>query len=376
MRIGSRGSRLALTQAEHVSKLLGSCEIVTITTSGDAAQGRSGDNVSPSDKSKWVDNIERALLSGEIDLAVHSAKDLPIEMAEGLQLLGCPERAPAEDVVCGAPGLGVGGAPGLGVSATPALDVSASPGLERLPAGSIVGTSSLRRRAQLLAAFPELQVVPVGGNVDTRLAKLKASATTSPSATARATAGATAGVTAGSLSAIVLARAGLRRLGLEAEISTSLDVESFVPSPGQGALALQGRIGDNSVREAVEAIVDPTALACLKAERSVARALGASCNTPLGVHASPLSASATASANGGQPTGGHASNGHPSGSRPSGDRAILLRAWLGLPDGSTWLRDEIEGDASQPEELGTRLASRLKSAGAGDLLAKAEAMAA
>lgn len=296
MRIGTRSSALALTQARAVSELLGDCEIVQITTSGDRGV-RDGQ-----DKSRWVDAIEDALLAGQIDLAVHSAKDLPVQLADGLELLGTPARETPEDALCGASDL------------------------NRLTHGARVGSSSLRRRAQLLAARSDLEVTAISGNVDTRLTKLA-------EGTQR-------------LDAIVLARAGLRRLGRESEIGAVLDLERFLPSPGQGALALQGRTGDERTGEAARAISDPDAFACLRAERSLGRGLDANCHTPLGALAQPC----------------------------DGER-LLLRAWVGLPDGSEWIADQLYGDRSEPEELGLRLSTRMRSVGAAELLARAQEMA-
>jgi hydroxymethylbilane synthase len=295
MRIGTRASALALAQAEHVSALLGGCELVEITTSGDRG-------ASEQDKSRWVVELEDALAAGEIDLAVHSAKDVPGELADGLALLGAPARAPAEDVLCGAASL------------------------DELPAGARVGTSSIRRLAQLRSVRADLDVVPLRGNVDTRLRKL---------AEPRE-----------ELAAIVLARAGLQRLGRAAEAGGVLDLERFVPAPGQGALALEGRAGDERTCEAVAAITDERALACLLAERALARELGASCHTPLAAHALP--------AEGG---------------------AMLLRGWVGLPDGSAWLADELLGGGAEPAALGAEVAARMGAAGARELLERAQGMA-
>lgn len=290
MRIGTRRSALALAQAGLVAEAIGGCELVEIATSGDR-------DAAVADKSRWVAEIERALLEGEVDLAVHSAKDVPGEIAQGLALLGAPPRAAAEDVLCGAPSL------------------------DELPEGARVGTSSVRRRAQLLAAREDLDVATIRGNVDTRLRRLHEHHD--------------------GVDAIVLARAGLERLDREDEVGAVLDAQTFVPAPGQGALALQGRTGDTRVREAVAAICDERALACLLAERALARALGASCNTPLGAHAVALD---------------------------GGD--LSLRAWVGLPDGSAWASDERSG--SEPEELGAEVAERLLAVGARELLAAAE----
>jgi hydroxymethylbilane synthase len=297
MRIGTRGSMLALAQATHVAELFDGAELVTITTSGDT-------DASPpardQNKSRWVDTIEAALLAGEIDLAVHSAKDVPGELADGLSLLGTPARVSAEDVLCGASGL------------------------DALAKGARVGTSSLRRAAQLRAVREDLQVVAIGGNVDTRLRRLDEDG----------------------LDAVVLARAGLLRLGREADIGAALDPANFVPAPGQGALALEGRAGDGAVEEAVRAITVADAFASLRAERALASALGASCHTPLGAHAVP-----------------------------AGCGCLNLRAWVGLPDGSAWVSDELLGGFYDPDALGQRVAERMLTAGAGELLHQAEEMA-
>ncbi len=293
MRLGTRGSALALAQAGLVADQLEGAELITVSTSGDRGEG-------VQDKSRWVDAIEDALLAGEIDLAVHSAKDLPMQLAEGLELLGGPARSAPEDVLCGAAGL------------------------DRLPLGSTIGTSSLRRTAQLRSVREDLEVVALSGNVDTRLRKLADDR----------------------VDAIVLARAGLLRLGRDAETDAPLDPAVFVPAPGQGMLALEARSGEQRVRAAVAAVVDRESCACLLAERALARELGASCNTPLGAHA-----------------------------RRDGSDGLLLAAWVGLPDGSAWVRDELTGALEQPQSVGRRVAERMRAAGAGELLARAEEIA-
>jgi hydroxymethylbilane synthase len=293
MRIGTRRSMLALAQAGLVAERLGDCEIIPILTSGDRGE-------QPGDKSRWVRELEEALLREEIDLAVHSAKDVPGELADGLELLGAPARAAAEDVICGVRGLG------------------------ELPPGARVGTSSIRRIAQLRARRADLEPLPIRGNVDTRLRKL-----------AEGEEG---------LAAIVLARAGLQRLGRESEIGGALDPGDFVPAPGQGILALEGRADDARAREAVRAITDSEAFACLRAERGLARELQASCHTPLGTNAQPEGA------------------------------GLRLRAWVGLPDGSAWIGDELLGEVGEPERLGSEVAERMRLAGAEALLRAAERM--
>jgi hydroxymethylbilane synthase len=315
MRIGTRGSALALAQAQLVAGLLaqarpdaGETEIVVVNVSGDRPPShpeghkRGAGDAGAGDKSRWVAELEQALLAGDVDLAVHSAKDVPGEPVEGLELLGAPARERAEDAL-------------IGVRS-----------LEELPEGAHVGTSSVRRAAQLRAARADLRIVGMRGNVDTRLRKF--------------------GEQPPALDAIVLAAAGLRRLGREREIGAPLDIARFVPAPGQGLLALQARDGDEHVRAAVEAILDKDATACLAAERALARELGASCNTPLGAHAVR-----------------------------SDCGCLVLRAWVGLPDGSAWVGDELMGGFYDPEELGVRVAQRLAASGAGELLAQVEELA-
>ncbi len=301
LRIGTRASALALAQTGLVADRLADGgnerpEIVTLTTSGDRGEANAG----PGDKSRWVDTIEDALLAHEIDLAVHSAKDLPGELAGGLTLLGAPARAGVEDVLCGAPDL------------------------DTLAPGTRVGTSSIRRAAQLRGARADLDVVRIAGNVDTRLRLLAE----------------------GEFDAIVLARAGLQRLGREQEIGATLDPARFVPAPGQGALALEARTEDARVAGAVAAILDADTSSCLQAERALARALEASCHTPLGAHA-----------------------------QAAGCGCFGLRAWVGLPDGSAWVADELLGGFYDPTELGERMAQRMSAAGARELLAHAQEMA-
>lgn len=317
MRIGTRGSALALAQTRLVTRMIpeanlgeGGLELMVIETSGD----RLKDATRPGgDKSRWVAELEYALLGGEIDLAVHSAKDVPGEIVDGLELLGVVERAAAEDALIGAPSL------------------------EELPVGGSVGTSSVRRRAQLLAIRPDLEVVSLRGNVDTRMRKLAHEVTSAGETTAGEDG-------RGGFDAIVLASAGLHRLGRERDIGCTLDAARFVPAPGQGALALQARAGDARARAAVEGILDRDATACLTAERTLAQALDASCNTPLGAHATT--------------TG----------------RDLVLRAWVGLPDGSEWVVDELLGDFHEPVELGHKMAERMEAVGARDMLRRAEEM--
>ena len=297
IRLGTRASALALAQARWVAdRLPGEAELVPITTSGDrASPPGEGQTLPPGgDKSRFVKEIEEALLSGEVDLAVHSAKDVPGELPEGLSIVGVPERADPLDAVCGADSL------------------------EALAPGAVVGTSSVRRRAQLLALRPDLEVRELRGNVDTRLRRLAE----------------------GRFDAIVLARAGLVRLGRGGEGAA---LPELVPAPGQGCLVLEARSEDVAAREAAASLTDEDALAALTAERALVTALEATCNTPIGAWA-----------------------------RRDGGPALELTAFVGLPDGSHWIRDDFAGDAANPAALGREVASRLATAGARHLLAEAE----
>jgi len=289
LRIATRGSALALAQARLVSEMLGGAEVVEASSDGE-----------PGDKSRFVRGVERALLAGEADVGVHSAKDLPGEMTEGLEIATVPAREDPADVWIGE-----------GAS------------LDEVPEGAQVGTASLRRCAQLLAARPDLRIEELHGNVDTRLRKLAE----------------------GELDAIVLAAAGLHRLGRAEEIGFAIPTDAMVPAPGQGALALQVRVGDRDSAAVVAEVGDEDALRELTAERAAVALLDASCATPIGVHA-----------------------------RVDGDE-LRIEAFVGLPDGSEWLRDRIDGDAGEPAIAGTELAERLLSAGARDLLDRAEAAA-
>jgi hydroxymethylbilane synthase len=287
IRIATRGSALALTQARWVADRLGDPELVTATSDGE-----------PGDKSRFVRGVERLLLAGEAELGVHSAKDLPGAMPEGLEIAAVPEREDPADVWIG-----------TGSS------------LDEVPEGARVGTASLRRRAQLLAARPDLRISELHGNVDTRLRKLEE----------------------GELDAIVLAAAGLRRLGREEEIGFAIPVDRMVPAAGQGALALQVRGEDEATGEAAAAVGDLKAMRELTAERTVVALLEATCASPLGAHARVL-----------------------------GDR-IEIDAFVGLPDGSEWVRDRLEGSAEEPALAGAELVERLLGAGARELLDRAEA---
>lgn len=286
IRVGTRGSALALAQAQLVAIALeGEVELVTISTAGDRDESRN-------DKSRWTSALEAALLAGEIDLAVHSAKDVPGELAEGTFIAAIPERQDPRDALCGC------------------ADFAS------LGSGARVGTSSIRRAAQIRALRDDIEVVEVRGNVDTRLRKLSER----------------------QVDALVLAAAGLKRLDREGEVGGFID--TFVPAPGQGALLVQARSDDERART----INDPEAERCVIAERALASHLNATCNAPLGASAVPAS-----------------------------DNDVTLCAWVGLPDGSHWIQDELTGEAGA---VAVAVAERMTAAGARDLLERAEQMAA
>ena len=270
--------------------MLGGAELVEVSSDGEVG-----------DKARFVRGVERALLDGEAEIGVHSAKDLPAELAGGLMLAAVPEREDPRDAWVGA-----------------------GSSLDEVPEGAKVGTASLRRRAQLLAARPDLEVSELHGNVDTRLRKLAE----------------------GEFDAIVLAVAGLRRLGRDGEAAFPIPAESMTPAAGQGALVLQVRGDDETTAKAVAPLGDEVALCELTAERAVVSLLEATCATPIGVRA-----------------------------EVKGDR-LAADAFVGLPDGSEWIRDRVEGDVVEPAILGAELAERLLGAGARELLDRAEAFTA
>jgi hydroxymethylbilane synthase len=299
VRLGTRPSALALAQARIVAARLEALgervEIVPISTAGDEGRRALAPAEPGGDKARFTKQLEQALAAGEIDLAVHSAKDMPYELTPGMALVGVPDRGDARDALCGAGSL------------------------DELATGSVVGTSSARRRAQLLALRPDLELRPVRGNVDTRLDKL----------------------TQGDFDALLLARAGLERLGRsEAGVPVATDV--LLPAAGQGSLALEARAGDERAATDAAAVTEQGALVALTAERAVVAGLGASCDTPVGVHADLRQG------------------------------VMRLSAFVGLPDGSAWVRDFLEADPLHPSRAGREVAGRLLAAGARDMLREAE----
>jgi hydroxymethylbilane synthase len=312
--IGTRGSALARWQADHISAELARCfpelmiEQQIVVTEGDRKQ--TGPVIDLGGKGVWVKEIEEKLIAGEIDLAVHSLKDVPAHLPDGLALVAIPPRADPRDALISRSG------------AT----------LRALPPGSRVGTSSLRRVCQILAARPDLKLELLRGNVDTRLRK----------------------VAEGEVDAAILACAGLDRLGFAARISERLSPEVMLPAIGQGALALEARAGDQRVLSRVRRLSDPAAEITVAAERALLAALGVGCRTPVAGHATL--------------EGGRLEEGE---GRMEGGR-LIVRGLVGRPDASEILLERVEGRAEAAAELGAELGARLIRRGADRILADLE----
>jgi hydroxymethylbilane synthase len=246
--IATRRSALALAQSRAVARALDGLghrvTLLELTTGGDrwSASGAPLPVAGDGAKGMFVKELEEALLDGRADLAVHSAKDLPTELPAPLAVLAVPPREDPHDVLVGPPG-----------------------GVAALPPGARVGTSSPRRRAQIAAVRPDLDVVEIRGNVDTRLRRL----------------------TEGAVDALVLAAAGLARLGLAPAGATLLPADAHVPAPGQGLLGIEGRGDREDLRAVVAGLDDPVAHACLRAERAFLAGMGGGCSTPVGALCRP-----------------------------------------------------------------------------------------
>jgi hydroxymethylbilane synthase len=303
LRIGTRGSHLAMWQARTVATALEShgvdAELVIIKTAGDRQQEAALAEVGG--KGLFVKEIEEALLAGEVDLAVHSAKDMPAVLPPGLEIGATLPREDPRDVIV----------LGSGERGTDILER-----LGRWPAPPRIGTSSVRRSAQLRSRLPKAAFLPIRGNVDTRLRKLHD----------------------GHYDALVLAAAGMRRLGFAGRISGALAPEDCVPAPGQGIVAVEIRSGDVRCREAVRRVHDETAAAALEAERTVVEKLGGGCQLPLGALA-----------------------------RIRGHEMDLL-ALVCSPDGARVLRAREGGAAADARGLGEHIARQLIAGGAAALL--------
>ena len=297
--IATRESPLALYQANHVAALVRelyaacSVHLLGMTTRGDQILDRSLAAIGG--KGLFIKELEQAIESGSADLAVHSLKDVPMDLPPGFVLAAILPREDAHD----------------------ALVSKHYDALEALPAGAIVGTSSLRREAALRAAFPQLAIKPLRGNVGTRLRKLDE----------------------GEYDAIILAAAGLKRLGLAERIRARLPIEQSVPAVGQGALAIEIHAARTDLLAWLQPLADADTSDCTRAERAFSRGLSGSCHTPLAAHAVLR------------------------------EGRIWLRGFLANPDGSQVLRGEASGARAEPEAIGAALAADFKTRGALELLA-------
>ncbi len=296
--IASRESVLALWQARHVESRLrelyprATISILGMTTEGDRKLGSSLAKIGG--KGLFVKELEEALAAGRADIAVHSLKDVPMHLPDGFALGAILARADPRD----------------------AFVSSRFASLSALPQGARVGTSSLRRESQLRVQYPHLAIEPLRGNVQTRLRKLDE----------------------GAYDAIILAAAGLQRLGLEQRITAMIPPEAMLPAVGQGALAIECRADRADVLVLLKPLHDETTAACVSAERALSRALAGSCNVPLGGYA-----------------------------EVAGTR-LHLRGYVGAPDGTRHVSAGIEGAAVDAESLGTTLAAQLKGLGADSIL--------
>jgi hydroxymethylbilane synthase len=294
LRIGSRGSQLALWQANHISALLRArgheVEIEIIHTTGDKITDVALAKVGT--KGMFTKEIEEALAAGRVDLAVHSLKDLPTELPAGFEIAAITKREDPRDAFCS----------------------RHYASIEHLPQGSRVGTSSLRRQAQLKAIRPDLDIHPLRGNVDTRLRKLEQ----------------------GDYAAIILASAGLKRLGKTELIQQIIPAEIMCPAAGQGALGIEIRDGDAATREMLKFLDDPPARAATTCERALLNRLGGGCQVPIGAFA-------------------EAKNGK-----------LHLESLVADPDGSRVLRDSRDG--SDPEKLGNDAGATLLARGGDEIL--------
>lgn len=296
--IATRESQLALWQAEHIrGRLLErhaglDVQLLGMTTQGDQILDSPLSRIGG--KGLFVKELEQAMQAGRADLAVHSMKDVPMDLPEGFVLAAITAREDPRDAFVSRRYRSFG----------------------ELPPGAKVGTSSLRRQAQIRAAYPQLDVDTLRGNVNTRLRKLDE----------------------GQYDAIVLASAGLKRLGLSHRITADLTIEESLPAVGQGALGVEILAGQPAVMAAVEFLNDPDTMACVRAERAMSRALHGGCQTPIGGHAAIE------------------------------DGQLHLRAFVADLEGIRFIRAEGRGDPSSPEELGNQVGEELLSQGAGQIL--------
>jgi len=296
--IATRRSRLALWQAEHVATLLKkfhpglNVELLPLSTRGDELLDRRLDQAGG--KGLFVKELETAMTEGRADLAVHSIKDVPADLPPGFALAAITAREDPRDVFVS----------------------KKFKSLQTMPKGATVGTSSLRRSSQITERFPHLEIRLLRGNVDTRIAKLDR----------------------GEYDAIVLAAAGLTRLGLAARISARLEVDEMLPAPGQGALGVECLARSAELAALLAPLADQATTLCVRAERAVSRALGGSCTLPLAAYAEYL------------------------------EKRLRLRALVASSDGRRVIRCDLQGDAADPQGLGERAADDLRRQGAEEIL--------
>ncbi len=304
IRIATRKSALALWQAEHVSSLLRQLDAVTevellpLSTRGDEVLDRSLQKIGG--KGLFIKELEAAMQSGLADIAVHSMKDVPAEMPDGFIIAAVLERANHADALVSANNEQIGG----------------------LRKGALIGSSSLRRQAQLKMLRPDLKIQPLRGNVNTRLAKLDA----------------------GDYDAIILAAAGLERLGLDARISQQFRPDEMLPAATQGVIGIECLAGNEELMQVIQILDHSDSAITTAAERAITATLQASCQSPVASYATISGA------------------------------AIDITALVALPDGSEFLKDSISGSAADAARLGRELAERLLASGARDLLERSEAM--
>ena len=304
IRIGTRGSKLALWQAHWVAERLRaahadiSVSIEIIKTVGDRVQDRPVEQIGV--EGAFTRELDQALIDGRVEVAVHSLKDLPTTPADGIELAAIPEREDPRDVFIGKAARCIGD----------------------LPQGAVVGISSLRRRAQLLALRPDVKTAELRGNVDTRLRKLRDSST---------------------LGGIMLALAGVRRLGLENAVTEVLELDRWLPAPGQGALAVTVRIDDADAQRLVSELDDAGTRAAVTAERALLARLEGGCHVPVGAYAR------------------------------LDDGILVLDGLIAALDGSRVVRSSVRGTPARGRHLGEELAEVLLSEGGAELLATFEA---
>ena len=300
--IGTRGSKLALWQSNYVKGLLAELtglpvELTIIKTTGDKILDVPLAKVGG--KGLFTKELEVELLAGRVDLCVHSMKDVPTDLPEGCIIAATPQRVDPRDVIVSGAGYN----------------------LETLPQGARLGTSSLRRRSQVVALRPDLEIVDVRGNLDTRMGKAEN----------------------GEVDAVILAAAGIKRMGWGDRITHFIENEQMVPAVGQGAIGIEIRENDPFMVDVCDKLTDPDTLTCITAERVVMNKLEGGCQVPIGAYARIV------------------------------DGKLVLDAFVGAVDGTTILRDQLIGSVDEPAALGEAMVARMLEMGADKVLAEVRA---